>query len=157
VNTFVEELTQFYSDLDKAQMPIRFEYDFEIAIEECQTSLLKWLDVIGPYGQGFPTPLFLLKNVNVKSIFELKGGHLKFKFSNNSAAIISRGPDTEDESIIPEGLFFSPPAYLKRPQPKDLVDLIGELQWNYFAGKTKIQFLIRDLKLSPLQSRGYSV
>jgi single-stranded-DNA-specific exonuclease len=139
IQNFLEGLTSFYTKKDIERPPIRFEYDFEIALDECQASLLKWLDVIGPFGQGFPAPQFILKNMQIKSIYELKGGHLKFRFNSTQG------------NSAPEALFFSPPPYLKRPSVDDYIDVLGELQWNFFAGSQKLQFLIRDLKQSKTQ------
>ena len=99
-------------------------------------SLMKWYDFVGPFGVGFPTPLFLIKDVIIDQPKLLKGGHYRLKLVSS------------DQGHSMEGMMFSPSArqvdFLKLNAIS--YQLLGELQWNYFAGKKSIQLLIRDLK-----------
>ncbi len=98
---------------------------------------MRWFEVLGPFGQNCANPLLCFRRVSVREVIQLKGGHLKFKLEEaNSFRRF-------------DGMYFSPPAGL---MSADLtgrqIDVLGEIQWSYFAGKKTIQILIKDFKLS---------
>ncbi len=127
---FIDLLCQHFETTTAT--PMSLEYDFELLREEVSEENLRNIESLGPYGQGFSPPQFVIKNLKINKIQELRGGHLKFFFS---------------KEVKFDGLFFFPYANLKVPQLGDEVDFLGELQRNYFAGKASIQFLIKDLKI----------
>jgi single-stranded-DNA-specific exonuclease len=134
----IASFQKHFDEFVETDLVIEQEYDFDIEGHEITHTNMRWLDALGPFGQGFQVPQFVLRRVKVKSLTELRGGHLKFAF---------HGGSKDNEKII--ALYFSPPSHFVRPSVGDVVDILGELQWNYYAGSRTIQFLIRDL--SPIQ------
>ena len=87
---------------------------------------------------------FLCKKENVnlvlKSFKELRGGHLKL-------TLVDRMTTSRMEA-----LWFSPPKnnpVIERGlKLEEVVEVLGEPQWNYFMGRKTLQMLVKDLRLS---------
>jgi len=136
VPTFIEKLAAHFADLREKPKPLEIFYDVEAKLSEVGTNLMKWYDFVGPFGTGFSIPLIHFSNVQVLSKRELKGGHLRLKIAD------------DDGRVSAEALLFTPtPRQLDTLQNvPGFYHVLGELQWNYFAGQKTIQILIRDLK-----------
>jgi single-stranded-DNA-specific exonuclease len=131
----VDSLKQYYAQKTSVKV-VGLNYDIEVQLAEINEEMMRWLESLGPFGQGFESPVFCLRNLEVQEVRTLKGNHLKYKFKDSGGG---RGID---------GLCFSPgPELLENLlEPGSRVDLLGELQWNYFSGRKTIQLLIKDLK-----------
>ncbi|QDK38102.1 single-stranded-DNA-specific exonuclease RecJ [Bdellovibrio sp. NC01] len=136
VPSLVERLSSHFSDLREKPKPLEIYYDIEAKLPEVSSGLMKWYDFVGPFGAGFSIPLIHFSRVEVLSKRELKGGHLRLKLAD---------PETHTSM---EALLFTPtPRQVETLQSvPGFYDILGELQWNYFAGQKSIQILIRDLK-----------
>lgn len=112
------------------------DFDVEADLSDINESLMRWFEVMGPFGQSFETPVLCFRNVVLQDVLTLKGNHLKFKLQD------ANGGKTLD------AVFFSPPHEILKELPSKggLVDILGELQWNYFNGRRTVQILIKDLK-----------
>ena len=55
-------------DKSGRQPPLVKSVAAEVSIAECTPLLLDWLDKVGPYGSGFPAPLFLLSAARAVSV-----------------------------------------------------------------------------------------
>jgi single-stranded-DNA-specific exonuclease len=131
---------KFQSFLEKKKLEpleIRHFFDAEAKASELSEGLMKWMDMIGPFGQGFEVPVLKIENCRILEKRILKETHLKLKLDSETA--VGRGL---------EALYFSiPPEHWGRElNPGDRIDVLGEVQWNYFAGQKSIQVLIKDLK-----------
>lgn len=111
-------------------------YDSVIASHEINQVTMQWLDQIGPFGVGFPAPIFYMPKLQVLSVQVLRGGHLKIQFLETE--------NTEPGKVT--ALWFSPGTEVQL-NPGQIVDLTCELQWNYFAGKKSVQILIKKVIL----------
>lgn len=132
---FIESLIQHYDKQEEVEEK-QIEYDLEASLNDINDNVMKWFEVLGPFGQSFSVPLFLFKNVIVAEGQILRGGHLKMKVQD---------PETHRRC---DGICFSPGPEKMLPPSGTAIDLLGELQWNYFAGRRTIQILIRDFRLS---------
>lgn len=111
-------------------------YDAEGSIAEVDEALMRWLDQLGPFGSGFEAPVFRLRDVHIKKVSELRGGHLRFDFLKASGKGFS-------------GIFFSPPAAAAKQvcgEGAKTLEVLGELQWNHFQGRKSLQLQLRDLR-----------
>jgi single-stranded-DNA-specific exonuclease len=138
---FVQFLSGHFRSLKEKPQPMEILYDLDVALQDLGAPLMKWHDFVGPFGAGFGIPVFRFADVRVLSRRELRGGHLKLQIGE------AGGRTTWD------ALLFSPSE-----RQKEIVsigaasyDLLGELQWNYFAGNRTIQILIKDLKIRTWQ------
>lgn len=134
---FLEALRSYYEQLEQDANEKQIEYDLEASLNDINENVMKWFEVLGPFGQSFAVPLFLFKNVIVADGQVLRGGHLKMKIQ-----------DSETHRRY-DGICFSPAPEKSLPPVGTAIDVLGELQWNYFAGRRTIQILIRDFRLSP--------
>lgn len=135
---FVAGLSQYFQDLREKPKPLEMLYDVEARLSDIGAPLMKWYDFVGPFGTGFHVPLIQFKKVQLQSKRSLRGGHWRLN-------LVDR-----EEKEGHEALLFSPsPRQLDvLEQGVQLLDILGELQWNYFAGQKSVQILVRDLKPS---------
>ncbi len=136
VDSFIERLSSHFSELRDKPKPLEIFYDVEAKLPEVSTNLMKWYDFVGPFGAGFTTPLIHFTNLQVLSKRDLKGGHFRLRLT-----------DADGESVA-EALLFTPtPRQVETLQNvPGTYNILGELQWNYFAGQKTVQILVRDLK-----------
>ncbi|MFM6928264.1 MAG: single-stranded-DNA-specific exonuclease RecJ [Bdellovibrio sp.] len=138
VPMFIEKLANHFSELREKPKPLEIYYDVTASLPDVGPALMKWYDFVGPFGAGFSIPLIHFSNIQVLSKRELKGGHFRLKLFD---------PATNASM---ESLLFTPTP--RQVQTLNNVpgfyDILGELQWNYFAGQKTIQILVRDLKAS---------
>ncbi|MEZ0391364.1 MAG: single-stranded-DNA-specific exonuclease RecJ [Pseudobdellovibrionaceae bacterium] len=134
---FLEKLVQYF-ELQERQGQKCIDFDLEADLAEITENLMRWFEVMGPFGQSFENPVLCFRHVVLQDVIVLKGNHLKFKLQ-----------DREGQKKV-DGIYFSPPPALLEnlPAKGSLVDLLGELQWNYFSGRRSVQILLKDLKLS---------
>lgn len=132
---FVSRLADYFLKLKMEPKPMEIVYDLDLNLGEVNDSLMTWHDFAGPFGVGFQVPIFRLPGVQVLSQRELRGGHLKLRLTDESGGAL-------------DALLFSPTPRQREiiAAPGTSYDLLGELQWNYFAGKKTIQILVKDLK-----------
>lgn len=128
-----EALSAYFAEENREVQPREIEYDAELAAGEISEQILKWFDAIGPFGQSFQVPLLKIRNLEIESKRVLKGEHLKFTL----ACVTSKKKF--------EALWFSPPKSSHEFQ-LDPVEVLAELQWNYYGGRPKMQLLIKEMK-----------
>jgi single-stranded-DNA-specific exonuclease len=138
VPDLVQALGTHFQDLREKPKPLEIFYDVEAHLNDVGASLMKWYDFVGPFGAGFSVPLIQFPKVLLHSKRALKGGHWRLKLIE---------PDGKGAH---EALLFSPsPRHLAvLERGPEYLDVLGELQWNYFAGQKTVQILVRDLKPS---------
>lgn len=136
VDQFIDELTVFYKNLASRPMDLKFEYDCVIEINELNSNTMKWYNFIGPFGVGFPVPLFRINNLYLSEFKEIKGGHIKMVALDK---VKNRKIDV---------LYFSPVDFKKNELKIGLnYNFLGEVQTNFFRNKESIQLLLRDFKI----------
>jgi single-stranded-DNA-specific exonuclease len=138
----MDRLDSHFFELHEKPKALEVLYDVEARLSDVGAPLMKWYDFVGPFGTGFSTPLIHFQKVILQSKKSLKGGHWRLRLMD------------EDRQSGHEALLFSPsPRHLKvltefSENQSLLLDVLGELQWNYFAGQKSVQILVRDLKPS---------
>lgn len=134
---FIQALMNYYQGREKINTKI-VEYDIDVDLASINENLMKWFESLGPYGQGFQQPLLCFKQIEVQEALILKSSHLKLKLKN-----------PRDNQKL-EAIYFSAPTEIlsQFSSHKSLViDLLGELQWNYFAGRKNIQIMIKEIMI----------
>jgi single-stranded-DNA-specific exonuclease len=58
--------------------------DAELALEEVDLELVRWMEYLGPHGVGNPAPLFLAASVNLTGARIVGEGHLKVRLGGES-------------------------------------------------------------------------
>lgn len=135
-DSFVAELKVYFEKYKTEKKPIEITFDTEADLSEISQQTMRWYNSIGPFGTGFQVPLIQIKNVEIVSKKELKGGHLKLNVS-----------DKEKKNKI-DALLFSPTESIKNTlEIGKKYRLLSELQWNYFNGQKSVQLLVKDMKV----------
>ena len=107
-------------------------YEVSAQIEDLHGEFMNFFENVGPFGVGFEVPLFLFEKLKVTGTRILKEKHLKLNFETKTSAALTFG----GRAASLEALYFQCPTELmENISSGSVVDLIGEVQWNYFAGK----------------------
>lgn len=133
---FLSEFTSYANSVIKEEdLKSNLLIDSVIQPEQLNTSLVKIIQNIGPFGEGNPEPVLILKNVRLRDIFPLsQGKHLKLIFQ-------SAGRDFEG-------------VWWRRGEIKDSVafdhyyDVVFKPSINLWNGNEKLQLVIEDMKES---------
>ena len=138
VANLVESLGGHFSELREKPKPLEIFYDVQARLADVGAPLMKWYDFVGPFGAGFAIPLIHFSKVLLHSKRSLKGGHWRLKLVE---------PDGAGSH---EALLFSPsPRHLAVLEAEHAyLDVLGELQWNYFNGQKTVQILVRDVRVN---------
>jgi single-stranded-DNA-specific exonuclease len=108
-------------------------YDIELGLQEITPAFMNWIDLLGPFGQTFEVPLFKVRGVEVLSMKELRGGHRRLELNCGG--------------IMREALLFGPSEQqLMTLGAHRIIDVLAEIQWNYFQNRKRLQLLIRDMR-----------
>lgn len=117
-------------------------YDVVCNLNEVSATFMTWFSHLEPFGTGWEPIVVRINKLEIAAVRELRGGHLKIEVKD---------PKSGCRMDI---LWFSPPSqnefFLSKNPIGRSVDLLGEPQWNYFAGKKSIQLFVKDLRFSIL-------
>lgn len=125
---------EFFSKQSVSDQPRESFFDVEVPFRLVNESLLQELEEIGPFGQSFEVPILKINNLRIEKVTTLTGGHLKYSLSSSG------------ESRNVEGIWFSPG--MQNFKVGDEVQVLSEVQRNYFGGTSKLQVLIKEMKLN---------
>ncbi len=144
----MEEAVNAYADknMDEEALKPFIEIDTEVSGKLLTTENIESLDLLEPYGNGNPEPVFSVCNTLVKSIRLMsEGKHIKFTL--------------EKDHKIFDAVGFGKGGLAGEYMVGDFVDIAGIIQINYWNNTKKIQLLISDIKpsaeitVSPVPSR----
>jgi single-stranded-DNA-specific exonuclease len=109
-------------------------YDGFLPLEGAHLSLLETLALLEPYGQGNPSPRFVITDVFIKKAFPMGQNHLKCTLVNQ------HGKELEGVAFrcLDTALGVQ---LLKGTEP---YHLLGSLKKNTWQGQEKPQFIIED-------------
>jgi single-stranded-DNA-specific exonuclease len=133
---FLREFTQYANSIiEDEHLKSSLIIDTIIQPEQLNTSVVKIIQNIGPYGEGNPEPVLILKNIRLRDIFPLsQGRHVKFVFQ-------AQGRDFEA-------------VWWRQGEMKDVVafnhyyDVVFKPSINLWNGRENLQLVIEDMKES---------
>lgn len=133
LDKFVEKFIQLSKDKlkDKELIP-SIDIDLEIDIENWNIETLEEINMLRPFGQSNPEPLFLSKNVSISEIVNMGADnqHVKFKLHDFWALAFGQTERYQDLKI------------------DDRIDIVYTIGLNDFNNKKTLQFKIVDLRKS---------
>ncbi len=133
VPEIVSSFEGFFKNSDGSSEKDPILYDVDLTLSEITPGFMSWVDMLGPFGQTFEVPIFKISGVEVLSKKELRGGHRRLEISWNG--------------ITREALLFSPTeVQLLTLGTHRLIDVLAEIQWNYFQNRKRLQLLIKDMR-----------
>ncbi|MFN7824213.1 MAG: single-stranded-DNA-specific exonuclease RecJ [Pseudobdellovibrionaceae bacterium] len=136
ISEVIENFRNYLASEKSTPRPRTHYYDTEARLEELTESFMKWVDHLGPFGQGFEVPTLKLEAAKVSQRLVLKEQHLKLKL------------EVGQTGKMIDALFFSCPSehWARNLKKGEWVEVLGEVQWNYFTGTRSLQVLIKDLR-----------
>ncbi len=115
---------------DPEQLPLTHDIDYELTFNDISNQLLDELDMLQPFGEQHPEPLFLARNVIVASTFLINGKHRKMMFTETGA---------ENGKTI-EGIRFNVDP--GRDTPKRYARIVFRLRRNTWNNRNRPQLIV---------------
>jgi len=116
--------------------------DAVIRPEEITVETIRQLDLLAPFGEGNPEPVFLLAGMRVRGMKRM-GRDLKH-------AKLLLGSGRADSGGL-DALLFGQAGLLDHISPTSTVDVVGALSVNEWNGLQKPQMIVRDLRVPDRQ------
>lgn len=117
-------------DLHSAKNGISRFYDSEVMPQDLNSNFMKWHEGLEPFGRGFESPKYLMRDVFVKSAKSLKNGHMRYEIIDEAARHSFTAP------------WFGAGASF---EVGDRIAFIFEPQWNHWNGRKSLQLLVQDM------------
>ncbi|MBD3244366.1 MAG: single-stranded-DNA-specific exonuclease RecJ [Candidatus Moranbacteria bacterium] len=128
-------------EIDPKDLTAKIQIDYKVGIDEINRNLLEDIKALEPFGMGNPHPVFLIKNMEVKSIKCVGNGqkHLKITICKN-----------KKNSVINyfQCIGFNLSDFSKKIKVADKIDIVFNLYLNNFNGTENLEFKIIDLRKS---------
>ena len=138
---FEEKLEEFFSERMVQAVERTWFYDAEAALSELNPAFMGWYEALSPFGAQFAPPVFFVRDLLIRQVKPLKGGHYRL--------LLADSVQTKETRVA---LWFSPPQGHPLMQSglreSIRVDALVEPQWNYFNGSRTLQLLVQDLRVS---------
>lgn len=129
----IETFELFFATQDSAPKKHQVTYDIELNLRDVTPNFMNWVEKMGPFGQTFEVPIFKISGVEIISTKELRGGH--------------RRVELKCDGFTMEALLFGPSEHhLMTLGNHRIVDVLAEIQWNYFQNRKRMQLLIKDMR-----------
>jgi len=113
----------------------RLEIDMELALSSLDRELMEEIDKLGPFGTGNPEPLFLSRNIEIKSP--------PVQFGRNGIKMW-----VTDKKITCEAVCFNAFDMLGRAEESDRMDVVYVPKIRKQSGIDTFKLEVEDLKLS---------
>lgn len=115
------------------QMIPRQFIDMEIKEEDINERLMKELEEMEPFGEGNPSPVFLLRTAGLEdtSLIGKQQAHFKARLEENVEVIA-----------------FNQPQYMDLSPRSCFTDLVFSMQRNEFRGRSRLQLRVKDMRPS---------
>ncbi|HZU14232.1 MAG TPA: single-stranded-DNA-specific exonuclease RecJ [Chloroflexota bacterium] len=110
--------------------------DAEVRLGTLDLHAAQQVQRLAPFGVGFPEPLFLVRDVAVRGIKPLRGGHARLTLSQNGT--------TRD------AVFFGADEAILSLRPNTVIDAVGHIQINEWNGRSKPELRVRDWRPVPV-------
>ncbi|MGD9418024.1 MAG: single-stranded-DNA-specific exonuclease RecJ [Verrucomicrobiota bacterium JB025] len=131
IDSFREHFARFVlENTDEEQRQPKLTYDAEIPFSELSLDFLDSYDLLQPFGNSNPQPVFISRNVKLsRPPVHMKNNHLRFMLRQGL---------TEHDAV-----FFSGGEH---PLPDPPWDVAFTIDRNHFRGRTTLQLIIQDVR-----------
>lgn len=133
ITDFADAFEKAVSEIQKEELQDIIDIDLEITKEDILGGIIKTNDMLLPFGQKNPEPVYLYRNVKVNSLCTLKDDkHLKLGLKDNNFYIDAIG--------------FSLGHRRDELRLGDKIDVVGTININEFGRAKNIQIMLKDFK-----------
>tara|TARA_B100000745_G_scaffold63630_4_gene37624 strand:+ start:4887 stop:6578 length:1692 start_codon:yes stop_codon:yes gene_type:complete len=114
---------------------MKYEVDMELSINDVNSSLIKDLERLAPFGVGNEKPIFLFKNVapRISGTFGKSAEHTKLVF------------DTVTGPLDAIAFFKLPRDFKKEPTQGEPCNLIANVERSFFMGRSQIRLRLIEI------------
>ncbi len=137
----IEQLNEHFSAeliKEKGSAAKKQFYNVKASLTEFNADVLKWMNRLQPFGVGFEEPIFLIDDIYLQQVKEMRGGHLRLTV----ASLVHKKAMTA-VWFSPEVSFDEVSAQINQP-----IKMLVEAQGNYFAGRETLQLLVKEFALN---------
>ncbi len=127
------------TELTSADLIKEWRIDAEIPLTQMNVSTLDWLDQAGPFGSGFPEPIFMITAVKATSV------RVMGKSEEHMALRLDDGLGQVD-AVAFRVAGTSLGQALMQMKDGRRADIIGRISRNRFRGEDKAQLMISDIR-----------
>ena len=117
------------------------QVDAALSAEGATQDLLDALEQAGPFGAGYPAPIFVLPRHQMRDVRAVGSSHLRVELRSDTGAAL--------QAMAFRSVGTKLGDFLERNRGSR-VHVAGQLQANYWNGARSVQFRIVDAALSPL-------
>ena len=178
LNRFIEQYIEYlYNSFDYRSFIPTYYYEQDITVKDITSSLIDSLELLAPFGDSNPRPLFCLKNVKLDSVKRIgkTGAHLDAFVTDENCRLrmVSFKNGEMEEELKADGYFdllcnLQNNSFRGQVNPELIMiafnegrnhnsdnylqlinEITEELLYNYQVNKEKILSLIRRLKNEP--------
>ena len=120
-----------------------FNIECEIDIEKITCDIVREFEILEPFGNDNPVPLFAVMNCRILNIISIgENKHIRIEFLCGK--------------YLFEAVYFNMEADKFEFNKYDYTDIICNISINeYYANKEKVQYIIRDIKLNEKYNHDY--
>lgn len=108
-------------------------FDAFVYTSDLTPGFVNEIEQMGPYGQGWPKPRFILGPGKIENVKELRGGHVKFTLIDSNGTVDAMAFRAAETGLMDAIMSNS----------KVLVG--GQADLNTWQGMTRLQFLVDDI------------
>ena len=122
-------------NLHEADIVAKLHIDALAPLRQFSREAVQQLDMLGPFGQGNPKPVFATKGVRLAAAprrVGAKGDHLQFAITDNTGSVRCVG--------------FRMGHLEKKMLEKDCFDVAYEAQINHYNGNSSVEFIATDVQ-----------
>ncbi|MCL5278929.1 MAG: single-stranded-DNA-specific exonuclease RecJ [Planctomycetes bacterium] len=136
IEPFAADFESYAADhLQEEDIVARLDIDALVPLRQFTKETINQLDLLGPFGQGNPKPVFATKGVRLIAAprrVGTKGDHLQFAITDNTATIRCVG--------------FRMGHLEKKLLDNEYFNIAYEAQLNHYNGNTSVEFITTDIQ-----------
>ncbi|MBM4024086.1 MAG: single-stranded-DNA-specific exonuclease RecJ [Planctomycetes bacterium] len=136
IEPFAADFEAYAADhLEEEDMVSKLEIDALVPLRQFTRETVNQLELLGPFGQGNPKPIFATQGVRLIAAprrVGTKGDHLQFAITDNTATIRCVG--------------FRMGHLEKKLLDHEYFNLAYEAQLNHYNGNTSVEFIATDIQ-----------
>ncbi len=136
ISLFRERINQYAKKILTAENLIpRWEIDFELSASDISLDLAEQLEMLSPFGQENPVPLFMTQGLVLDKPCQLVGkDHLKLWIRQKRGTPL-------------EGIAFGMAQWASKISQNTPFHAVYEIGINEYGGQRKVQLVIKDIKI----------
>ena len=132
IDAFRERINEYAKTHHPDETEATLEVDCEMDRDEINYNTFKAVSSLEPFGPQNPTPLFVLRNVNIHSVMQVGGGkHTKFRIDTKKGSV----------TAMYFGMKFDDFGFAEN----DECDIVFSLDLNEYNGIVNVQMLVREV------------